>query len=329
MRQASDAGAARHVVPTQCLVVVWCVVAALFLAGCDAADPPRAARTGSAAAASNADPPASAAREPHPSEGQGAGRSASASFPSGKLIDLTHPFNEHTIYWPTDSQGFRLEKGPEGVTERGYYYAANRFSTAEHGGTHLDAPIHFYQDRPTADQVPLSKLLGQAAVVDVTEACRKNPDYLVTVTDLRNWEVRHQRQLVDVILLIRTGYARHWPDREQYLGTAATGEAALDQMHFPGLDPDAAQWLVEHRAIKAVGIDTASIDYGQSTHFRSHVLLCEHQVPIFENVADMSPLPEIGFDVIALPMKIEGGSGGPLRIIAIVPEDKRALSDQR
>ena len=245
---------------------------------------------------------------------------AGKTFPQGKLIDLTHSFNEQTIYWPTESEGFRLHKGPAGFTERGYYYSANRFSTAEHGGTHLDAPIHFYKDRPGADQIPLSKLLGEGAVIDVTAACRDNPDYLVTVADLRDWEVRHGRQLVDVIVLLRTGYAKYWPNRVKYLGTAATGEAALSQLHFPGLDPDAARWLVEHRAIKAIGIDTASIDYGQSTHFQSHVLLCEHQVPIFENVADMSALPATGFDVIALPMKIEGGSGGPLRIIAIVPE---------
>lgn len=293
---------------TDYIGLMLCAAAFTFLPGCDA---PNATSPG---------PEHQAAGEVKPAANDAAERSAASAFPQGKLIDLTHPFNEHTIYWPTDSEGFRLHKGPAGFTERGYYYSANRFTTAEHGGTHLDAPIHFYKDRPAADQVPLSKLLGEGVVIDVTAACRENPDYQVSVADLRDWEVRHGRQLVDVIVLIRTGYASHWPNRERYLGTSAIGEDALLQMHFPGLDPDAARWLVEHRAIKAVGIDTASIDYGQSTHFQSHVLLCEHQVPIFENVGDTSALPETGFDVIALPMKIEGGSGGPLRIIAIVPE---------
>ncbi len=290
-----------------------CAAALVYLAGCDAphSDERRADTPAQASQAAGEEKPTAKEASEHPS---------AATFPQGKLIDLTHPFNEQTIYRPTESEGFRLHRGPAGFTERGYYYSANRFTTAEHGGTHLDAPIHFYKDRPSADQVPLSKLLGEGVVIDVTAACRENPDYLVTVADLRDWEVRHGRQLVDVIVLIRTGYARYWPDREKYLGTKATGEEALSQLHFPGLDPDAARWLVEHRAIKAIGIDTASIDYGQSTHFPSHVLLCEHQVPIFENVGDMSSLPESGFDVIALPMKIEGGSGGPLRIIAIVPE---------
>ncbi len=284
-------------------------VAAIMAAGCGAANTEEPTGHGPAGAAT--------AAPSINSDNQQASQQRNG-FPQGHLIDLTHAYNEQTIYWPTESEGFRLEQGPAGFTDRGYYYAANRFSTAEHGGTHLDAPIHFYKDRPTVEQVPLSKLLGEGALVDVSDACRENPDYLVTVGDLRDWEVRNQRQLVDVILLIRTGYARHWANRERYLGTAATGEEALRQLHFPGLAPDAARWLVEHRAIKAIGIDTASIDYGQSTHFESHVLLCEHQVPIFENVADMSALPEVGFNVIALPMKIEGGSGGPLRIIAIV-----------
>jgi kynurenine formamidase len=137
---------------------------------------------------------------------------------------------------------------------------------------------------------------------------------------LRGWEIDHSRQLVDVIVLLRTGYGRHWSDRQRYLGTARTGPEAVADLHFPGLAPDAARWLVEHRAIKSIGIDTASIDYGQSQQFESHVTLCSRDVPIFENVADMSDLPVAGAVVVALPMKIGGGSGAPLRIIAIVPE---------
>lgn len=237
----------------------------------------------------------------------------------GRSVDLTHPFDEQTIYWPTE-KGFVFEPGNNGVTPKGYYYAANRFRAAEHGGTHLDAPIHFAEGEPTADAVPLDRLVGEAVVVDVSAACEQDPDYLIGVGDLHAWEERHARQLVDVILLLKTGWAQRWPDRQRYLGTERLGPEAVAELHFPGLAPEAAQWLVEHRAIKAIGIDTASIDFGQSTHFESHVRLCQHRVPIFENVANLDPLPEQGAWLVALPMKIAGGSGGPLRIVAFLPK---------
>ncbi|MCH5374131.1 MAG: cyclase family protein, partial [Planctomycetes bacterium] len=225
----------------------------------------------------------------------------------GRVIDLTHSFGDRTIYWPTED-GFELQQESAGVTEKGYYYSSNRFTTAEHGGTHLDAPIHFCKDGQTVEQIPLDRLIGEAAVVDVTELCSKQPDYLISVENLREWEERHGRQLVDVILLLKTGYGKHWPDRERYLGTKAMGPEAVKLLHFPGLDPIAAQWLVDHRAIKAVGIDTASIDRGQSRLFGSHVCLCGHNVPIFENVANLDQLPSSGSTIVALPMKIAGGS---------------------
>ncbi len=245
--------------------------------------------------------------------------SAASSMFAGKLIDLTQPFDANTIYWPTEP-GFRFEQGKNGITAKGYYYAANRFTTAEHGGTHLDAPIHFAADHDTADQIDLQRLIGEAVVIDVTKQCSENPDYLIDVSDLRAWEEQHKRHLTDVIVLLRTGWSSRWPDRFKYLGTESRGAEAVAELHFPGLAPEAAKWLVEHRQIKAIGIDTASIDYGQSTLFEAHVTLCGRNVPIFENVANLAQLPAEKSQVIALPMKIAGGSGGPLRIVAIVPE---------
>lgn len=239
---------------------------------------------------------------------------------TGRIIDLTHAYGADTIYWPTDTKGFQFEQGDNGVTPRGYYYAANRFATAEHGGTHLDAPIHFAAEKPTADQVALERLVGEAAVVDVSAACEKNADYQIGIADLHAWETRNRRRLNDVIVLLKTGWGRRWPDRLRYLGTAKQGPDALPELRFPGLAPEAAAWLVQERAVKAVGIDTASIDYGRSTRFECHVALCGKSVPIFENVADLSALPEQGAWVVALPMKIAGGSGGPLRIAAFLPK---------
>ena len=233
-------------------------------------------------------------------------------------IDLTHPFDAATIYWPTE-KGFQFEAGPNGLTAKGYYYAANRFTTAEHGGTHLDAPRHFSAAGQTSDTIPVERLVGEAAVIDVTKQAAANAVYEVKIDDLMAWETAHGCQLVDVILLLRTGWAAKWADRTAYLGTAATGQAAVAQLAFPGLAPETAQWLVKHRRIKAIGIDTASIDHGPSTHFGSHVALCGGNVPIFENVAALDRLPEEGAFVAALPMKIAGGSGGPLRIVARLP----------
>lgn len=246
--------------------------------------------------------------------------SAAAGFAAGEWLDLTHAFDAATIYWPTE-QGFQFQPGNNGPNPKGYYYAANRFATAEHGGTHLDAPRHFAAGRPTTDQIEPTRFVGEAVVIDVSKQCEADPIYQVTADDLVAWEGAHGRQLVDVIVLLRTGWSSRWGDRTAYLGTAVTGREAVPLLRFPGLAPEAATWLVEHRRVKAVGIDTASIDHGPSTLFGAHVALCSGSVPIFENVAALSRLPAEGSFVAALPMKIAGGSGAPLRILARLPDE--------
>ncbi len=235
----------------------------------------------------------------------------------GGWVDLTHPLSERTIFWPTDTLGFRLEELSYGHTEGGWFYASYRYSAAEHGGTHLDAPIHFAEGRHTTDQIPLERLIGPAAVIDVSD--RANPDYQVSVEDLTGWEGENGPIADGAILLIHTGWGARYGDRAAYLGTERTGPEAVAELRFPGLGAEAAEWLVRNRRIGAVGIDTPSIDHGQSDDFRAHVILNEENVPGFENVANMDRLPPTGSFVVALPMKIEGGSGGPLRIVAYVP----------
>ncbi len=260
-----------------------------------------------------ADPPAAADDQVEPS--------AASRFAAGEWLDLTHSFDAATIYWPTE-QGFRFEPGNNGPNPKGYYYAANRFATAEHGGTHLDAPRHFAEGRHTADEIEISRLVGEAAVIDVRARCAADPIYEVSADDLVAWERAHGRQLVDVILLLRTGWSDRWDDRAAYLGTDARGPEAVPLLRFPGLAPEAAKWLVEHRRVKAVGIDTASIDHGPSTLFGAHVALCRSDTPIFENLTGLEGLPEEGAFVAALPMKIAGGSGGPLRVLARLPDER-------
>jgi len=236
-------------------------------------------------------------------------------------VDLSYAYDDRTVFWPT-AKPFELEVVAAGMTEGGYYYAANDFSMAEHGGTHLDAPVHFAEGKHTADQIPLDRLIGAAVVVDVSEAAATNPDYQVQVSDIEAWEREYGLIPVGAILLLRTGWGTRWPDRERYLGTALSGPEAVPQLHFPGLHPDAARWLVEHRRIDAVGIDTPSIDFGQSTLFESHRMLFADDVPAFENVAGLDVMPSIGAYVIALPMKIAGGSGGPLRMVGLIPQER-------
>lgn len=233
------------------------------------------------------------------------------------IIDLTHAFDSETVYWPTAS-GFELSSDFKGLSEGGYYYEANTFSSAEHGGTHLDAPSHFAEGRQHTDEIPLDRLIGPAVVVDVTQQAAADRDYQVTVDDFKAWEAKHGELPNGIIVLLRTGYGKFWPDRAAYLGTDARGAEAVALLHFPGLHPDAARWLAEHRSINAIGLDTPSIDYGQSTGFESHRILFAKNIPAFENVAQLEQLPDSGFEVIALPMKIRGGSGAPLRIVAVV-----------
>jgi kynurenine formamidase len=236
---------------------------------------------------------------------------------SAGWIDLTHELSEDTIFWPT-AERFSMTTDFEGVTDEGYYYSAYTFRTAEHGGTHIDAPVHFAQGGHHVNEIPLEQLIGDAVVIDVRQAVLADRDYLISVADIEAWEAQHGHIPEDSIVLFRTGFDQYWPDAERYLGTAERGAEAVAQLSFPGLGPAAAAWLMQNRRIKAVGIDTASIDYGKSTQFETHVALMTHNVPAFENVANLGQLPATGIYVVALPAKIRGGSGGPLRIIAQV-----------
>src|SRR5262245_37236681 len=208
---------------------------------------------------------------------------ADSQFTGGRWIDLSHDFSTNTLYWPT-AQRFTLEVEFHSHTDKGYFYAANRYSASEHGGTHIDAPIHFAEGGRTLDQLSIEQLTGAAVVMDVSAKAQKDADYQITVADLKAWETSHTQIPKGAIVLFHTGHARHWPDAKKYLGTDERGANAVAKLHFPGLHPDAARWLVTQRTIKAVGLDTASIDHGQSTLFESHRILFGKNIPAFENV---------------------------------------------
>jgi kynurenine formamidase len=233
-------------------------------------------------------------------------------------VDLTHELSSDAVFWPT-AEPFRMTTDFEGVTDAGYYYSAYSFATAEHGGTHIDAPVHFAEGRRPVNEIPLTQLIGDAVVIDVVEKSRHDRDYQVTIDDLTAWERLHGRISEGSIVLLHTGFSRYWPNAAEYLGTDLRGKAGAQALSFPGLGLAAARWLARERQVSAVGIDTASIDHGKSLDFATHVALMSENIPAFENLADLHLLPARGAFVVALPVKIRGGSGAPLRIVARVP----------
>ncbi|MBI4161272.1 MAG: cyclase family protein [Acidobacteria bacterium] len=236
-----------------------------------------------------------------------------------RLVDLTHPFDEKTIYWPTAPSTFRLERLAFGRTEGGYFYSANTLCAPEHGGTHMDAPIHFAEGKRTAAEVPIDQLLASAIVIDVSGLAEGNPDFRLRAEDVLAFEAKHGPIEAGAIVLLRTGWSRFWPDRKAYLGDDTPGDAS--RLRFPSYGEAAARLLVEERRAGVLGVDTASIDYGQSRDFPVHRLAAARNVPGLENLTNLDRLPPRGTVVVALPMKIAGGSGGPARVIAILPAD--------
>ena len=238
---------------------------------------------------------------------------------TGKLLEMTYPFDENAIYWPT-AEPFKLEKLDWGVGEGGWWYASNNYSAAEHGGTHVDAPIHFYDKGKTIDQIPLHDWIGPAVKIDVVSECLNNRDYLLTVGDIKEWEEKHGIIPNNAWVLMYTGIdTKFYPDKKQVLGTAKTGEDALPELSFPGFSAEAAEFLVNKRNIKGLGLDTPSIDYGKSKDFMVHRICFKANKLAIENIANLDKLPARGAILYAIPMLIKDGTGAPARVFAVLP----------
>jgi kynurenine formamidase len=245
----------------------------------------------------------------------GAAQAAPVDWQAWRLVDLTHAYGDDTVFWPSGPAHFELKQLHYGDTPGGFFYSAYTFCSPEHGGTHLDAPIHFARDRETAEQVPLERLVGPVVVIDVSDKAAADRDYRVTAADIVAFEAKHGRIEPGTRVLVRTGWSSRWPDAAAYLGHAT--DAA--KLHFPSYGEEAARLLVEERKVALIGIDTASIDYGPATDFPVHRIAAAANVPGLENLTGLEALPPRGAILMALPMKIEGGSGGPTRVVALVP----------
>ena len=239
-----------------------------------------------------------------------------AEIDERKLLDLTYPLDDQTVFWPTNKP-FTWEKVAWGKTAAGYWYASGDFSMSEHGGTHIDAPIHFGEGRLPVDEIPLQRLIAQAVVIDVRLAVEQDRDYRLTVHDVETWESRHGRIPSGAVVLMLTGWGRKWPDKSRYLGTNTPSDPKT--LHFPGFSREVADFLVRQRNVDGVGIDTSSIDFGPSQDFIVHQIVNRADRYGLENIANLDQLPPVGAILVSLPIKIKGGTGGPVRIIAVLP----------
>ena len=242
-----------------------------------------------------------------------------------RVVDLTHTFGKDTLYWPTATSGFELKPVHKGPTPLGFYYAAYSFCAPEHGGTHLDAPAHFAEGVWSSGEIPVDRFIGPAVVIDVSDKAKTDPDYTLSVEDVAAFEAKHGRIAPGATVLLRTGWGARWPDRLAYFGDDTPGDAS--KLHFPSYGLAAATFLIRERRVGTLGVDTASIDAGTSRDFPVHRFAAANNVAGLENLANLGELPETGATVIALPMKIAGGSGAPARVIALVPRSPQSQEE--
>lgn len=233
---------------------------------------------------------------------------------AGKLnvVDLTYPINEKNAYWPAANyEPFRLRTiatlEKDGVLSKA-------FSMPEHLGTHLDAPSHFERGQKSVDQIDPRDLFAPGVMIDASSEAALDDDFLLAPAHLEAWEKVHGRIPAGAVVLLRTGWGRHWGNVTRYQNKDVQG-----RLHFPGYSAEAAKFLVEKRKVRGVGIDTLSIDRGLSKDFAVHHMVNAAGRYGLENVAHMDKLPPRGFSLVVAPIKIETGSGGPARVLAILP----------
>jgi kynurenine formamidase len=232
---------------------------------------------------------------------------------SGKtrVLDLSYAINDKLVPWPGDARWFEAQVNST-VEKNGYF--TRSFWMLEHYGTHLDAPIHFPPGKVTVDKIPAKQLFGPAVVLDARADGTRDADYLLPLSRVEEWENRHGRIPEGAIVLLRTGWSTRWPDARKYRNQDARG-----QMHFPGFSVDAVKVLIG-RKVSGLGCDTLSADYGASTDFAVHHLALGAGLYHLENLSDLSEVPEAGAFLMVAPIKLEGGSGGSVRVFGLVDQ---------
>jgi kynurenine formamidase len=235
---------------------------------------------------------------------------------TAKILDLTHTLDQTTIFWPTES-GFKFHYEHYGMTPGRYFYSSGYFDSPEHGGTHMDAPLHFNRNGEPVNQVPLDHMIGPAAVIDFTARAATDPNATLSVADIRKYEAAYGRIPDGAIVVARSGWGKFWPNHKLYMGTDKPGDVA--GLRFPGFSAAAVSFLLKNRNVVAIAIDTASMDPGISKDFPVHRLWLGANRPGFENLANADKLPPAGAIIFCAPIKIGGGTRAPARIFALLP----------
>ncbi|XP_062610672.1 isatin hydrolase-like [Saccostrea cucullata] len=236
-----------------------------------------------------------------------------------RIVDLTHEQNHATIYWP-GNPAYNFTILYRNGTNGGYWYESNSFATAEHGGTHVDSPAHFYQGGWRTQQIPMEKLVGKGVIVNVQAKASINHDYQVTVQDLTDWENSYGLIPDGAVVLMNSGWSDKYPDKNAVFNTTTPNDPST--FHFPGWHEDAVTWLSKNRKVNVIGVDTPSTDYGQSTTFPTHVVLGKNNIIGVENVGFLDSIPESGSTIFVAVVKLSDGSGGPARVFAMVDDNQ-------
>ena len=234
-------------------------------------------------------------------------------LPSGfkAVVDLTHTINDKVPPFSL-SQSANYKITVEDTIEKDKVFV-RKFSMPEHYGTHIDAPAHFAAGLWTVDQIPAERLIAPMVVLDISSKAKTDADYQLSVKDIAEWEQVHGQVPGNAVVMLNTGWGARWNSIKDFRNADAQGT-----MHFPGYSLEAARFLTEARAALSLGIDTLSVDCGPATDFPVHQYTMARSVYHLEDVANLELIPATGSTVVVAPIKLEGGSGGPVRILVLV-----------
>lgn len=226
------------------------------------------------------------------------------------VVDLTHSWTNTKTHVASKERSKGVVR-PAALVERDRAHLVS-VSTASSNNTNIDAPARLSRGMWTVDQIPPERLIAPLVVIDIMQQVKRNPDYELSVEDIARWEQIHGDIPAGSVVLARTGWSGRWNSGDGYRNADKRGV-----MHFPGYSEDAAQFLVEGRAVLALGIDTLSVDPGDSKTLAVHQYTLAHSVYHLENVANLDRVPDAGAVVVVAPMKLEGQVDGPVRILAL------------
>lgn len=227
-----------------------------------------------------------------------------------KLIDLTHTIDPTIPLWPgSDPFCMKIRFDYEQVGCR-----AAAYSMVAGTGTHMDAPAHFIKGGKTLEQFSLQELIVPACVINVQHQVNNNPDYTLQPKDIQKWESQHGKVPDGSVVIMNTGWAQRWPDLKSFLNEDAGGTK-----HFPGFSMQACHILLE-RKVNGIGIDTFSLDPGNTKDFGVHYLMLEKGLYFIECLTNLDQLPPAGAFIGSFPLKVAQAPEMPARIIGLVPK---------